>query len=157
MCAKWRRTYWAPTLNDNAIQLSNKIIISICVHYFDNEAFVTKSSYEHLFLYFIQKHAHKVSKHPYESPYNIGIFLWIHSFPQPKDKFSLHSSLSKHSSSSRFIWMLSLIPSFFYLVGSILQPVRQFCSPSFTWCGRTILIAVLLFPVICLYSFQCLF
>jgi hypothetical protein len=24
---------------------SNKVIISICVHYFDNEAFVTKSSY----------------------------------------------------------------------------------------------------------------
>jgi hypothetical protein len=46
MCAKWRRTHehLLYTLNDNAIQLSNKVIISICVHYFDNEAFVTKSS-----------------------------------------------------------------------------------------------------------------
>jgi hypothetical protein len=50
------------------MQLSNKVIISICVHYFDNEAFVTKSSYEHLVLYFIQQHAHKVSKHTYDSP-----------------------------------------------------------------------------------------
>jgi hypothetical protein len=56
------------TLNDNAIQLSNKVIISICVHYFDNEAFVTESSYKHLFLHSIQEHAHKVSKHTYDSP-----------------------------------------------------------------------------------------
>jgi hypothetical protein len=37
------------------------------VHYFDNEAFVTKSSYKHLFLHFIQEHAHKVSEHTYYS------------------------------------------------------------------------------------------
>jgi hypothetical protein len=55
------------TFYKHAIQLSNKVIISICVHYFDNEESVTKISYEHLFLHFMQEHAHKVSKHTYDS------------------------------------------------------------------------------------------
>jgi hypothetical protein len=46
-------------------------------------------------------------------------FLWIHSFPQPKDTiFFLQSSRPKHSSSLRFpLCMLSLIPSFHVLTG----------------------------------------